>query len=90
MIFGSNESKPIVTAGLVSEYFSLRRKSMSFGILISVRINTMSPEQQYVAFMDAAYAATDKETYYKCIQKAEQILKYFHRKGANETSLGAY
>ena len=50
----------------------------------------MSPEQQYVAFMDAAYAATDKETYYKCIQKAEQSLKYSHRKGANETSVGAY
>lgn len=63
---------------------------MNFGILIPVRINTMSPEQQYVAFMDAAYAATDKDTYYKCIQKAEQILKYSHRKGANEISLGAY
>ena len=45
----------------------------------------MSPEQQYVAFMDAAYAATDKEYYYKCIQKAEQILKYSERNGANET-----
>lgn len=63
---------------------------MSFGILFPVRINAMSPEQQYIAFMDAAYASTDKETYYKCIQKAELILKYSHRKGANETTVGAY
>ena len=35
----------------------------------------MTPEQQYVLLMDAAYRATDKETYYALMHKAEQGLK---------------
>ena len=35
----------------------------------------MTPEEQYVLLMDAAYRATDKETYYALMQKADQVLK---------------
>ena len=35
----------------------------------------VTPEEQYVLLMDAAYRATDKETYYALIQKADQVLK---------------
>ena len=35
----------------------------------------MSPEEKYILLMEAAYTATDKETYYKLIQKADQVLK---------------
>ena len=36
----------------------------------------MSPEEKYILLMEAAYTATDKETYYKLMQKADQVLKY--------------
>ena len=35
----------------------------------------MSPEEKYILLMEAAYTATDKDTYYKLMQKADQILK---------------
>ena len=35
----------------------------------------MSPEEKYILLMEAAYTATDKDTYYKLIQKADQVLK---------------
>ena len=35
----------------------------------------VTPEEQYVLLMDAAYRATDKETYYALMQKADQVLK---------------
>ena len=35
----------------------------------------MSPEEQYILLMEAAYTATDKDTYYKLMQKAVQVLK---------------
>ena len=35
----------------------------------------MSPEKKFVLLMEAAYTATDKDTYYKLIQKADQVLK---------------
>ena len=34
----------------------------------------MTPEEQYITLMDAAYNATDKESYYKFMQKADNIL----------------
>ena len=34
----------------------------------------MSPEEKYI-LMEAAYTATDKNTYYKLMQKADQVLK---------------
>ena len=34
----------------------------------------MTPEEQYVKCMDAAYAAADKETCHKMMRKAEGIL----------------
>ena len=36
----------------------------------------MSPEEKYILLMEAAYTATDKETYYKLMQKADQFCKY--------------
>ena len=36
----------------------------------------MSPEEKYILLMEAAYTATDKETYYKLMQKADQFFKY--------------
>ena len=39
------------------------------------RCLTVTPEEQYVLLMDAAYRATDKETYYALMQKADQVLK---------------
>ena len=36
----------------------------------------MSPEEKYILLMEAAYTATDKGTYYKLMQKADQVLKY--------------
>ena len=38
----------------------------------------MSPEEKYIILMEAAYTATDKETYYKLMQKADQVLKDIH------------
>ena len=35
----------------------------------------MSPEEKYILLMEAAYTATDKNTYYKLMQKADQVLK---------------
>ena len=35
----------------------------------------MSPEEKYILLMEAAYTAADKDTYYKLIQKADQVLK---------------
>ena len=35
----------------------------------------VTSEEQYVLLMDAAYRATDKETYYALMQKADQVLK---------------
>ena len=35
----------------------------------------MSPEEKYILLMEAAYNATDKDTYYKLMQKADQVLK---------------
>ena len=35
----------------------------------------MSPEEKYILLMEAAYTATDKETYYKLMQKADQVSK---------------
>ena len=35
----------------------------------------MSPEDQYVRCMDAAYAAPDKETCLKMMRKAEGVLR---------------
>ena len=34
----------------------------------------MTPEEQYITLMDAAYKAPDKESYYKLMQKADNIL----------------
>ena len=39
------------------------------------RCLAVTPEEQYVLLMDAAYRATDKETYYALMQKADQVLK---------------
>ena len=38
----------------------------------------MSPEEKYILLMEAAYNATDKDTYYKLMQKADQVLKDGH------------
>ena len=35
----------------------------------------MSPEEKYIILMEAAYTDTDRETYYKLMQKADQVLK---------------
>ena len=35
----------------------------------------MTPEEQYVKCMDAAYAAADKETCLKMMRKAEGVLR---------------
>ena len=35
----------------------------------------MSPEEKYILLMEAAYTATDKDTYYKLMQKADQVLR---------------
>ena len=35
----------------------------------------MSPEEKYILLMEAAYIATDSDTYYKLMQKADQALK---------------
>ena len=35
----------------------------------------MTAEEKYIQLMDAAYQATDKETYYKYMQKADEVLK---------------
>ena len=35
----------------------------------------MSPEEKYILLMEAAYTATDKDTYYRLMQKADQVLK---------------
>ena len=35
----------------------------------------MTLEEKYILLMEAAYTATDKDTYYKLMQKADQVLK---------------
>ena len=35
----------------------------------------MSSEEKYILLMEAAYTATDKDTYSKLMQKADQVLK---------------
>ena len=35
----------------------------------------MSPEEKYILLMEAAYTAADKDTYYKLMQKADQVLR---------------
>ena len=35
----------------------------------------MTVEEKYIMLMDAAYQAADKETYYKYMQKADEVLK---------------
>ena len=35
----------------------------------------MSPEEKYILLMEAAYTTADKDTYYKLMQKADQVLK---------------
>ena len=35
----------------------------------------MSLEEKYILLMEAAYTAADKDTYYKLMQKADQVLK---------------
>jgi hypothetical protein len=35
----------------------------------------MSPEEKYILLMEAAYTAADKGTYYKLMQRADQVLK---------------
>ena len=35
----------------------------------------MTLEEKYILLMEAAYTATDKGTYYKLMQKADQVLK---------------
>ena len=35
----------------------------------------MSPEEKYIILIEAAYTATDKDAYYKLMQKADQVLK---------------
>ena len=35
----------------------------------------VSPEEKYMLLMEAAYTAANKDTYYKLMQKADQILK---------------
>ena len=35
----------------------------------------MSPEEKYILLLEAAYTATNKDTYYKLMQKADQVLK---------------
>ena len=35
----------------------------------------MSPEEKYILLMEAAYTTADKNTYYKLMQKADQVLR---------------
>ena len=35
----------------------------------------MSPEEKYILLMEAAYTTADQDTYYKLMQKADQVLK---------------
>ena len=35
----------------------------------------MSPEEKYILLMEAAYTTADKNTYYRLMQKADQVLK---------------
>ena len=35
----------------------------------------MTLEGKHILLMEAAYTATDKDTYYKLMQKADQVLK---------------
>lgn len=47
----------------------------------------MTPEEQYVKCMDAAYAAADRETCLKMMRKAEGVLRgEFGSQPASESS----
>ena len=54
-----------------------------FGLLPNFRIAAfsltnewqMSQEEKYILLMEAAYTTADKNTYYKLMQKADQVLK---------------
>jgi len=46
----------------------------------------VTPEKQYVQCMDAAYAATDKETCLKMVRKAEGVVR--GEFGTKQASLG--
>ena len=35
----------------------------------------MSPEEKYILLMEAAYTTADKNTYYKLMQQADQVLQ---------------
>ena len=35
----------------------------------------MSPAEKYILLMEAVYTTPDKDTYYKLMQKADQLLK---------------
>ena len=35
----------------------------------------MSPEEKYILLMEAAYKTADKNTHYKLMQKADQVLR---------------
>ena len=48
----------------------------------------MTPEEQYVKCMDAAYAATDRETCHKMMRKAEKVLR--EEFGAHRTNDGSH
>tara|TARA_A100001234_G_scaffold128781_1_gene113003 strand:+ start:176 stop:340 length:165 start_codon:yes stop_codon:yes gene_type:complete len=47
----------------------------------------VTPEEQYVQCMDAAYAAADKETCLKMVRKAEGVLR--GEFGTKQASLGS-
>ena len=38
----------------------------------------MLPEEKYILLMEAAYTATNKDTYYELMQKSDQVLKDTH------------
>ena len=49
----------------------------------------MTPEEKFIALMDAAYCAADKETYYKLIQEADEVLKKFQDLATNDDNQAA-
>ena len=51
----------------------------------------MTPEEQYVKCMDAAYAAADRETCLKMMRKAEGVLRgeFGTKPGSDGTGEGA-
>ena len=41
----------------------------------AIRDLTLTPEELYTTYMDAAYEAPDKETYIRMMQKAQECLR---------------